>query len=364
MSEHETILCPIDFSAASGAAVERALSLVMEAKGQLHLVHATPLPPFGLDEDPGSELIGSMRDAGREQLDAFLEDVNDRGIPIAASVREADPAHVIHEVARDPDVKLIVMGSNGRRGLDRFLLGSVTARVVQGAPVPVLVVREEAEHAGQPMRSILMATDFSEESMRVEPIVAMWARRFNAEVEVIHVVRETAVLFAPYAVVGSSDFEGELYEASTQRMKKVLERLSHYGVEAKSRIVYGHPEEEILTRAESTNVDLIAMGTRGYAGFSRVMLGSVAQRVIAHAPCNVVVAGASAQEPAEPEATREARSESPPAAYAVDDIDNSESEVHQDEFPTAEELTSRLFSLVMTGVLSVILFMVAIASQI
>ena len=226
----------------------------------------------------------------------------------------------------------------------------------RGAPVPVLVVREDAEEAHLPMRSILMATDLSEEAMSVEPLVAAWAKRWNAEVEVIHVVRETAVLFAPYAVVGSSDFEGELLEAATRRMKSVLERLSDAGVHAKSRIVYGHPEEEILRRAESTNVDLIAMGTRGYAGFARVMLGSVAQRVVAHAPCNVVVAGADGQTLGDAQSLI---AEAEPVSEAPAAVDHE-----TDANPTAEELASRLFSLVMTGALSVILFMVAMASQI
>jgi nucleotide-binding universal stress UspA family protein len=124
-------------------------------------------------------------------------------------------------------------------------------------------------------------------------MMVSWARLYGAEVEVFHAIRETAVLFAPYAVVGSSDFEGEMYDAAKQRMRRVLERLTAQGIFPKSKIVYGRPEEEILRRAETTNADLIAIGTRGYSGLNRFLLGSVAQRVLRHAPCSVLVVNGS-----------------------------------------------------------------------
>jgi nucleotide-binding universal stress UspA family protein len=99
------------------------------------------------------------------------------------------------------------------------------------------------------------------------------------------------VLFAPYAVAGSSDFEGEMMESAEQRMSCVVERLAEKGVQAKAKIVYGRAADSILERAESTGVQLIVMGARGYSAFQRFPIGSVTQRVVRHAPCSTLVAG-------------------------------------------------------------------------
>lgn len=291
MARRETILVPVDFSECSKAAVRRALALAAARGSGITLLHACSIPPIGLEPGFTASLGDELARSERTRFAAFADEFEDAGVPIARSFRETDAARAIHDAARDPDVTLIVMGSHGRRGFDRLLLGSVAARVVQGSPRPVLVVRSDASGEQEAFRSILLATDFSAHAERVEPIVVAWARQFAAEVEVFHSIRETSTLLAPYAVVGSSDFEGEMFEAARCRMREVVRRLVDQGVRATSKIVYGAPAEEILRRAESTHVDLVAVGTRGYSGIQRFLLGSVAQRVLAQAPCSVVVDG-------------------------------------------------------------------------
>ena len=291
MARRETILVPVDFSEPSKTAVRRALSLAEARDAGINLLHACTAPPIGLEPGFTESLSLELRRTEKARLEAFADEIDEGTVPVTTSFRETDPARAIHETARDPDVSMIVMGSHGRRGFDRLLLGSVAARTVQGAPKTVLIVRgDEGAEVGE-FRSILLATDFSDRAARVEPVVARLAKQSGAEVEVLHVIRETAVLLAPYAVVGSSDFEGELHEAAETRMAEVLRRMANRGVQAKSKIAYGLPAEEILRRAESTNVDLVAVGTRGYSGLQRFLLGSVAQRVLAQAPCSVIVDG-------------------------------------------------------------------------
>lgn len=287
----KTILVPIDFSEASGAAVRRARAIARSTGAGLRLLHACPAPTDDLDPRLAEQLTEELRRGAKLRLASFAGSFDDGRVPVTTVFEEADPSRAIRDAAEADDVSLIVMGSHGRRGIDRLLLGSVAARVVQRAPKPVLVVRGEhpAEDDGPSLRSILLATDFSEKAAAVEPEVAEWAVRFGAEVEVLHVIRETSVLLAPYAVTGSSDFEGEMFEAAESRMEGVLRRLRERGVKAKAKIVYGVPAEEILRRAEGTNVDLVAVGTRGYSGIQRFLLGSVAQRVLTQAHCDVLV---------------------------------------------------------------------------
>jgi nucleotide-binding universal stress UspA family protein len=293
MSRTSSILVPVDFSTHSRAAAERACQLAKVSDAELRLLHAMYLLPVTIEYSVSETIWADLRASESAELAKLEDEFEDRGVPVSTRFEERDPADAIRAAAREPGVEMIVMGSHGRRGLDRLLLGSVAERTVQGAPVPVLVVRESEADAAKKIESILFATDFSEDAEQAERVVAKWAKRLGAEVEIFHAIRETAVLFAPYAVAGSSDWEGELKESAQLRIESVRSRFEEAGVSAKSKVVYGLAPEEIIKRAETTGVDLVAMGARGYSALQRFLLGSVAQRVLRHAPCSVLVAGSN-----------------------------------------------------------------------
>lgn len=290
MSESATILVPVDFSGHSRAAIERACVLAEGCEARLRLLHAMHFSPATIDYAFSEPVWSDLRRSETTALETLSKSFEDRDIEVETVFEERDPTDAIRYAALASDVELIVMGSHGRRGLDRLLLGSVAERTLQDAPVPVVIVREDETEAAQKIGSILFATDFSEDAERAERVVADWALRLGSEVEIFHAIRETAVLFAPYAVPGAADFECEIREAASRRMEGVVERFLKAGVSAKSTIAYGFPAEEIIKRAETTGVQLIAMGKRGYSTLQRFLVGSVAQRVLRHAPCSVLVA--------------------------------------------------------------------------
>jgi nucleotide-binding universal stress UspA family protein len=291
MSEPRTILVPVDFSTHSRAAAIRACRLASALGASLRLIHGLHLPPVAQEALVPKGFWAGLRESEEAKLVAFARELEGRGVEITTAFEERDPVDMILSAACAADVQLIVMGSHGHRGLDRVLLGSVAERTLQHAPVPVLVVREDESEASKEISTILFATDFSDHAARAERVVAEWATKLNAQVEVFHAIRETAVLFAPYAVAGSSDFEGEMHDAASKRMEKVLERLRLSGVCAKSKIVYGLASEEITKRALSRGADLIVIGARGYSTFQRFLLGSVAERVLRQAHCSVLAVG-------------------------------------------------------------------------
>jgi len=281
------IVVPVDFSEQSRAAAKRAFYLADLYGAEVHVLHAHTSPIAVLDD---ARLTDELQASERQAFARFCARLDSEGHPFSRSFDTRDPADAIHSAARESGTALVVLGSHGRRGLDRKVLGSVAERTVQGSPVPVYVARERQEEASGPIRRVLLATDFSKDAEAAESLVATWASRLGTKVEVFHAIRETSVLLAPYAVVGSSDFEGEMMEAAEHRMRRVLARLASEGVSAKSKIAYARPAESILERAESTGTQLVVLGTRGYGGFKRFLLGSVAQRVLRHAPCSVLVA--------------------------------------------------------------------------
>ena len=289
------IIVPVDFSEHARSACDRAFDIAGRSGAAVELLHAySPLAPL-LDSETPPELLEQLRANDRAAFERFCAGYDERGYRFSRRFVERDPVEAIHSAAREPGSSLVVMASHGRRGLDRLLLGSVTERTLQGAPVPVLVLREPSKEAPRPLRSILLATDFSRDAEQAERFVACWARCFAAEVEVLHAIHETAVLLAPYAVSASSAFESEVLEAATRRMDRVILRLEAQGVSATARIVYGRPAESILSRAEAQGTQLVVMGSRGYSTPRRFLVGSVAQRVVRHAPCSVVIAGESAR---------------------------------------------------------------------
>ena len=372
MSEIETILVPVDVSSHSRAAAQRALSIGRETGGRVRLLHALSFPATAIEVGVRHELFEEFRKSEQARFQSFCEELDVRGVDVSSSFVERDPAEAINAAAREAGTQLIVMGSHSRRGLERMVLGSVAEQILESSRAALLVVREEPDRASRPIRSILLVTDFSEAAQQAEALVVEWAQMFGAEVEVFHSIQEAAVLLAPYAVVGSGFFEEEMLAAAKKRMQRVLERLQARGIRAKSKIVCGRADEEILKRAESTNADLIAMGTRGYSGLQRFVLGSVAQRVLRHAQCSVLVVGSGGRElqlegeeggaAAHPQSTKENQQEKREVLVMSDRDSSVQAAHHPEELSGAEELATRLFSLVAVGVLALIVFMAIMAN--
>lgn len=293
MARPDTLLIPVDLDEPSRAAVERGLGLARWRGGRLRIVHVSARGGGEVDPELPELSPAERRAYDRARFERFLEPWSDSDVPLESQFALGDPAAEILSRARASDVHSIVMGAHGRHGFDRLILGSVAERVAQQAPRPTWVVRSGVEAATRPVRSILFATDFSPDAERVEAAVAEWATALHAEVEVLHAICDTAVLFAPYAVVGSEDFDGELLEAARRRTSKVLERLADRGVTAKARIEHGPAAATIVERAESAGVGLIVLGARGYSGWQacwqHFVLGSTTLRVLRHAPCDVLV---------------------------------------------------------------------------
>ena len=141
---YDRILLPTDGSDASDRAVEQAIGLARETGATLHVlfvVEDIPYAPELMDD----EVEGRLREMGEEALEQIRARADEAGVEIETALREGAPHTAILEYADEAAVDLVVMGTHGRSGLDRYLLGSVTERVVRTADVPVLTVRMEAD---------------------------------------------------------------------------------------------------------------------------------------------------------------------------------------------------------------------------
>ncbi|PSP41003.1 universal stress protein [Halobacteriales archaeon QH_10_70_21] len=137
---YDRILLPTDGSDASDRAVEQAVGLARETGAELHVlfvVEDIPYAPEMMDDTVEEELQG----IGEEAIAAIEARADEAGVDVVSAIRKGAPHSAILEYADGEGVDAIVMGTHGRSGLDRYLLGSVTERVVRTADVPVLTVR-------------------------------------------------------------------------------------------------------------------------------------------------------------------------------------------------------------------------------
>jgi nucleotide-binding universal stress UspA family protein len=138
----KTILFPTDFSLASDAALKHAEALAKQTGAKLLIVHVEE-PPLAYG---GGELYYGIPEPNSERILKMLEDVRPKDPTVAFTHRltMGDPAGEILRIAGDERVEMIVLGTHGRTGMTRLLMGSVAEAVVRRAPCPVLVYREAA----------------------------------------------------------------------------------------------------------------------------------------------------------------------------------------------------------------------------
>jgi nucleotide-binding universal stress UspA family protein len=263
------ILVPADCGPCGAAAYRRALPLARRFGAELHLVHAN-VPQDAVDDDPVVFLPPAPPDVR-------VVDVEEGGESIA---------YALVDYAWDHDVDLAVVGTHGRRGVAHLLLGSVAEQVVREAPCPVLTVRADAEDA--PVRRILVPVDFSARSDDAVRYARELAELYDAEVDLLHAV--------------DTGFEPDVYGVGLlwhEAVPDVVERCRAAMAETAEDLLGGRagalhveldsPAVAVLHAVERLGADLVVMTTHGRTGLKRFALGSVAEKVVQHAPCPVFV---------------------------------------------------------------------------
>ena len=294
MTTINRIVYATDLSSTSEPAWDEARRLGRLFNAEILLLHvvAPPLvfPVEGyFPPELYQELLRNTRHDAEKGLDRLLGSVVGSGLTVRIRLEEgARPATRILEVAAQEAADLLVVGTHGRTGLQRAILGSVADRLVRQATCPVLTVRPIPERAPRrEIRRICYATDFSPTARAAWPWVAAIASAAGAEVDLVHVTFEpVADRHLPAEAIGR--MAQILEEQGQLEVERFLERSTLPRERIHVRLSPGVPGEHILHQAQKQDTDLIVMGTHGWSGIVRWMLGSVAQYVIQTAPCPVL----------------------------------------------------------------------------
>jgi nucleotide-binding universal stress UspA family protein len=142
---YDDILIPTDGSDASKRAVEHAIDMARTYDARLHALYVVDTGAYSTLDVGAEMLLDALEEEGEATVKRVEEMAGDAGVSVSTEIASGTPHRTILDYAEDHDVDLIVMGTHGRTGLDRYLLGSVTERVVRTADVPVLTVRTGRE---------------------------------------------------------------------------------------------------------------------------------------------------------------------------------------------------------------------------
>lgn len=290
MIDLRRILCPVDFSDATPHGVRPAVSLATEYGAELYLLHVLDFPHPHLDAlGPSFDVMPYYEEmeveAGRRLAELVDEEAR-QFADLNATVRRGTPFMEIIDFAKDEDIDLIVIPTQGRTGVDRFLFGSVTEKVLRMAPCPVLTIPpREGEPEAFTIDKVLHPTDFSDYSDHALPYAVSFAKRYDAGLLMVHVV--TVWDYDP----ANPEWRFPPLEPEHQRLveENAQQTLEEHGgkiesdVHVEERLVKGFdPPMEICRVAEEEDVDVIVMATHGRTGLRHALLGSTAEKVARH----------------------------------------------------------------------------------
>jgi nucleotide-binding universal stress UspA family protein len=289
------LLVARDFSSVSDRALRHALDLAARTGATLHLLHADVLheAETRTKERPSpSDGIDALRDQLKEAGGAAPEALDAVSL-VDATRRDVSAGPAILNYAEDADVDLIAMGTHGRRGASRVLLGSVAEEVVRRARQPVLTVRGKEEDGRTPrpgaIGRLLVPVDFSDYSREALRHAREWATLYDAHVDVLHVVEED--LHPAFYVGGVSsiyDVAPDLDEKVRAKLKTFVQETLDTTEDVEAHVRVGSAPSAIVDYVEENEVDLVSLSTHGRTGMKRFFLGSVAEKVVRHVSCPVL----------------------------------------------------------------------------
>ena len=265
---YENILIPTDGSDAATTAARYGLFLAERTGATAHVLSVVDPDRYGTD------IVGDVDDLVRRQQSRLHDRAHGvvdevaalAPVPVETHVVEGRPRRVLATAIRERDIDLVAMGTHGRSGVDRYLLGSLAEHTLRTAGVPVLVTRDGDVDESE-LADIVVATDGSEGAKRAGEHGIAVATATGARLHTLTV------------------------DDDDTPARRLADRARDVGIEATATARTGRPHEAIVAYADTVEADLVVLGTHGRTGVERVLLGSVAERTVRTAPVPTMVVG-------------------------------------------------------------------------
>jgi nucleotide-binding universal stress UspA family protein len=294
------ILLATDFSAPADLALSRALAVARQEDAHLTIVFVETPADQGATASitPEAEVAALELSSLQKELAEYEERELATRVARAAAAgvkatgvrKVGEPEETIAEMARELGAGLIICGTHGRTGVRRFFLGSVAERLSRLAHKNVLVARGAAGDGR--FHKILVATDFA----KAAQVALESALRIAAPDAEVHVVNAWNYPVGSWGLSALGDRTGALgtlrtalTQAPAEQGAKLEAAQAAAGRPVTFRLVHGSAADVVTELAAAEGFDLVAVGTHGHRGLRRIVLGSVAEAIIRHAPCSVLI---------------------------------------------------------------------------
>jgi nucleotide-binding universal stress UspA family protein len=301
MIEIRRILCPTDFSDCSRRALDHAVAIAKWYESTITLVHVSPIVPLAAYA-PGSGVVPSANLSPEERQSLLTSMKQFAAAEASPDIRfdyilgEGGTAAQILNAAETLASDLLVIGTHGRSGFERLMLGSVTEKVLRKATCPVLSVpRHSTDAVPMPplFRHILCAVDFSECSIHALEYAMSLAQEAGGSLTVLHVIDIGPEIPDVHGLMMGGvpdvrEFVARVGESARVRLKELVPESVRTSCHVETMVVEGRSYHEVLRVAGDQASDVIVLGVHGRGPVDRLFFGSTAQQVVRGATCPVL----------------------------------------------------------------------------
>ena len=281
MGRYRKILVAIDGSDSGMHALRESFKLAANEKSWITVTSVVPQYTGDLSMVGVGNVMDSMRKPCLDALSEAEKAAEAEGALIKTVCEEGETYERIVDLAEAENCDLIVMGRRGLRRFEKALMGSVTARVIGYSHRDILVVPRESAIGWQ---RILVATDGSRYSRTAVERAIDFAQSYGGELRVISIVDVPSEFYAE----APNAFD-DLINKAKGYVKDIREKAASAGITAEGFVGEGEAFQIITDMAKKENVNIIVLGSHGRTGIKRLLMGSVTEKVIGHAPCPVLI---------------------------------------------------------------------------
>lgn len=280
----KNIVFATDFSPSAEAALPYALGLAKQYGARVHGLHVRFPATYPI---VGPEGMPQILEAAQEQAEFEAKQIHEMlaSVPHEVTVAEGELWPMVSEIVGRQNTDLIVMGTHGRKGVSRALLGSAAEEVFRKATCPVLTVGPHISPNTErrlTMKEIVFATDFSPESLAALPFAVSLAQEHLSNLTLLNVAGKPAV--------GELVHAGQYVESTLRRLRELVPAGAELWCEPRCRVEEGPEAQKIMEVATAVGADLIVLGVRAPQGVGMAthLLNSIAHYVVTHAECPVL----------------------------------------------------------------------------
>jgi nucleotide-binding universal stress UspA family protein len=282
---YEAILLPVDGSEHTNKIVNHAAELAQWTDATIQVVFVADTT-----RDSLTVVNGNVVDALEREGEAIVSDVANTlealNVAHGTDIIQGSPVPTIVDYAEQYDYDLIVLPTHGRSGISRYLLGSVTEKVVRLSDVPVLTARMQSDARLRfPYENILIPTDGSPASIAAARHGLALASALDATVHILSIVDDTSLGPDVRSALSVEERERPAIEA----VASVTAEADEYDLpDVQTSVEHGPPAKLIREQIETSDIHAVVIGSSGRRGVDRILLGSVAEKTVRSAPVPVI----------------------------------------------------------------------------